>query len=248
MDGCLKAPDLSQAMLEKIQGGRKMSRMNRVAIILAIVALLAAMIPAATTAAVPFTAELPVLMHCAGQSGGIFTIEALMNRGKVPFDWSDIPTAKDVAGGVGLPTMKSKEDGGDGDAYVRLSSTAPKGTPYKTVVFVIGYSLKGMGASGLTMSTELKRINDIIDYCAKNKLKMIGIHIEGEPMRGKPGSEFEQIIDAVAPKMHCLIVAEDSNKDGKFTDIAKKGNIPLITLPKATNDKVTVFKEIFGVK
>lgn len=226
-----------------------MSGKNRVVLILAVAVLVAAMMmPMAASAAVPFTAELPVLMHCAGQSGGIFTVEALMNRGKIPFDWSDIPKATDVAAGVGLPTMKSKEDGGDGDAYVRLNSTAPKGTPYKTVIFVIGYSLKGMGASGLTMDTELKRINGIIDYCVKNKIKMIGIHIEGQPMRGKPGSEFEQIIEAVAPKMNALIVAEESNTDGKFTDIAKKANIPLLTLPKATNDKIAAFKEIFGVK
>ena len=31
------------------------------------------------------------------------------------------------------------------------------------MIFVIGYSLKGMGASGLTMADELKRINGIID-------------------------------------------------------------------------------------
>ena len=48
--------------------------------------------------------------------------------------------------------------------------------------------------------------------------------------------------------MNCLIVEENSNQDGKFTDIAKKANIPLITLPKATNDKINVLKEIFGVK
>jgi hypothetical protein len=225
-----------------------MTKLNRMLLVLAAVALITAMFVPAAVAAVSFTAELPVLMHCAGQSGGIFTVEALMQRGKVPFDWSDIPKATDVASGVGLSTMKSKEEGGDGDAYVRLSSTAPKGTAYKTVVFVIGYSLKGMGASSLTMDTELDRINGVINYCVKNKIKMIGIHIEGQPMRGKPGSEFEQIIDAVAPKMNALIVEEQSNTDGKFTDIAKKSNIPLIVLPKATADKITVFKEVFGVK
>jgi hypothetical protein len=77
---------------------------------------------------------------------------------------------------------------------------------------------------------------------------MIGMHIEGQPMRGKPGSEFEQIIDAVAPKMNGLIVEEQSNLDGRFTEIAKKGNIPLIVLPKATADKINILKEVFGVK
>lgn len=199
------------------------------------------------SAAVPFTAELPVLMHCAGQSGGIFTVEALMSKGKVPFDWSDIPEAKDVAAGVGLSTMKSKEGGG-GEAYVRLSSTAAKGTPYKTVVFVIGYNAAGIAGSGLTLETELKRVTGIIEYCVKNKLKMIGIHIEGPSMRGKPGSEVEQMIDAVAPKMNALVVAEESNADAKFNDIAKKANIPLLILPKSIDEKVSAFKEIFGVK
>ncbi len=44
-----------------------MSGKNRVVLILAVAVLVAAMMmPMAASAAVPFTAELPVLMHCAG--------------------------------------------------------------------------------------------------------------------------------------------------------------------------------------
>jgi len=103
----------------------------------------------------------------------------------------------------------------------------PKGTAYETVIFAIGASLKGMGASGLTLETEEARLKKILDTCRKNKILIVAAHIGGESKRGAPKSDNERMIDAVAPFVDYLIVTKDSNKDGRFTAIAKAGNIPL---------------------
>jgi hypothetical protein len=120
----------------------------------------------------------------------------------------------------------------------------PKGTPYKTVIFAIGASLKGMGASGLTIETEEARLRRILDYCKQNKIFIIAIHVGGTALRGAPGSDNERMIDAVAPLADCLIVTKESNKDGRFTTIANAKNTPLTEVEYAL-DLVEIMKKVF---
>ena len=101
------------------------------------------------------------------------------------------------------------------------------GTPYKAVIFAIGASLKGMGASGLTLDSEAARLKKLIEYCKQKKILVMAVHIGGEAKRGAPGGDNERIIDAVAPLADYLVVTKESNKDGRFTKIAKANNIPL---------------------
>jgi hypothetical protein len=63
--------------------------------------------------------------------------------------------------------------------------------------------------------------------------------------RGAPGSDNERMIDAVAPFADYLIVTKDSNKDGRFGEIAKAGNIPLTEVDYALN-LVDVLKSVFS--
>jgi len=120
----------------------------------------------------------------------------------------------------------------------------PKGTPYKTIIFAIGASLKGMGASGLTVDTETARLKKIIEYCKKKGIFIIGVHVGGSSKRGAPGSDNERMIDAVAPFADYLIVTKDGNKDGRFTKISKEKGIPLTEIEYAL-DLVDIFKQIF---
>ncbi len=96
--------------------------------------------------------------------------------------------------------MAGKESG-EGFHVESTTDTAkyPKGTPFKTVIFAIGSSLKGMGASGLTIEAEEARVKKLIDFCKKNKITVIGVHVGGEAARGPAGSDNERMIDAVAP-------------------------------------------------
>jgi len=45
-----------------------------------------------------------------------------------------------------------------------------------------------------------------------------------------PGSLNEQIIDAVAPFCDVIITTKDTNKDGKFTQLAKSKNLKFIEI------------------
>lgn len=108
----------------------------------------------------------------------------------------------------------------------------------------MGASLKGMGASGLTVDTEVKRIQTNIDWAKKNNVTIIGMHVEGKSLRGKPGSDNETIIDAVLPSCQMIIATEGSNHDGKFSDYAAANNIPC-EIVKNTTAIVPVLQAIF---
>ena len=191
----------------------------------------------------PPKAHLPVLTTSAGQSPDVETLNIVMEEAGIPHDYCDAPTADLVKAGVGLADRKS----GPG-FHVEIGTDLakfPKGTPYGTVIFAIGASLKGMGASGLTLETEEARLKAILDTCRKNKILIIAVHIGGESKRGAPKSDNERMIDAVAPFADYIIVTKDSNKDGRFTAIAKARNVPLSEVDYALG-VVDLLKQAFN--
>jgi hypothetical protein len=188
-------------------------------------------------------AGLPVLTTSAGQSPDVTTVNIVAEEAGIKYDYCDVPTVKLLKAGVGLAGEESKETGFHVEIYTDLEKF-PEGTPYKTVIFAIGASLKGMGASGLTVDKEVKRLKEIIDYCKEKKIFIIGVHVGGQSKRGAPGSDNEKMIDAVAPFTDYLIVTGDSNKDGRFDKIAKEKEIPLTQIKYAL-DLVDILKQVF---
>ena len=187
-------------------------------------------------------ARLPVLTTSAGQSADINTVNAIMEQAGVKYDYCDVPTAAMVKAGVGLGGAKAKAG-----FHIEVTTDLGRfktGTPYQAVIFAIGASLKGMGASGLTVETEVKRVTEIIQYCKQNKLTVIAVHPGGQSKRGAPGSDNERMIDAVAPLADYIIVAKDGNKDGRFTSIAKQKGIPLSQVDYALG-MVALVKKVF---
>ena len=186
--------------------------------------------------------SLPVLTTSAGQSADVETLNVICEEAGVKYDYCDVPTMDLIKAGVGLAGKES----GPG-FHVELNTdlaTFPKGTPYKTIIFAIGASLKGMGASGLTVNAEVKRLNEIIDYCKQNKIFIIAMHAAGTSGRGAPGSDNEKMIDAVAPFADYIIIAADSNKDGRFDSIAKDKGIPITQVEYAL-EIVDILKQVF---
>ncbi|MGB9765450.1 MAG: DUF6305 family protein [Candidatus Saccharicenans sp.] len=187
-------------------------------------------------------AKLPILTTSAGQSPDVTTVNIILEEAGLGYDYCDVPTVDILKAGVGLGDKESAP-GFHAEVHTDLSKF-PKGTPYKTVIFAIGASLKGMGASGLTVEAEEARLKKLIDYCRANKIFIIGVHIGGESKRGAAGSDNERMIDAVAPYADYLIVTKDGNKDGRFTKIAKQKNIPLSEVDYALN-VVDLMKQVF---
>jgi hypothetical protein len=208
---------------------------------LAAAALLAGAFLAAGQQAPP-KIGLPVLTTSAGQSTDVTTLNIVLDEAGVPYDYCDIPTPEMVADGVGLGGRES----GPGFHVESTTDQAkfPAGTPYKAVVFAIGASLKGMGASGLTLDSEEARLKKIIDYCKQHKIFIMAVHIGGESKRGAAGSDNERMIDAVAPFADYIVVTKDSNKDGRFTKLAQSKKIPLTEIDYALG-LVEIMKQAF---
>jgi hypothetical protein len=186
--------------------------------------------------------KLPILTTSAGQSADINTVNIIFEEAEIGFDYCDVPPLSLVKSGVGL----NGKETGEG-FHVEIATDLNKfksGTPYQTIAIAIGASLKGMGASGLTIEDEIKRVKSIIDYCKKNKIFIIALHVGGVSKRGAEGGDNERMIDAVAPFADYIIVVKDSNKDGKFTKITRKNKIPFTEVENAL-EIVGVFNQIF---
>jgi len=187
-------------------------------------------------------ANLPVLTTSAGQSADVEILNVICEEAGVNYDYCDVPTVELIQAGVGLADKESAPG-----FHVEVNTdlaTYPKGTPYQTIIFAIGASLKGMGASGLTVDDEVNRLKKIIDDCKEKNIFIIAVHAAGTSGRGAPGSDNERMIDAVAPFADYIIVVADSNKDGRFTTIAQDKGIPLTEVEYAL-EIVDIFKQVF---
>jgi hypothetical protein len=189
-------------------------------------------------------ADLPVLTTSAGQSPDVMTLNIVCEEAGIMYDYCDVPDAEMIKAGVGL-AGKESEEGFHVEVHTDLNKY-PEGTPYNTIIFAIGASLKGMGASGLTVEDEVNRLENILNYCKENDIFIIGVHIGGVSKRGAPGSDNERMIDAVAPHADYLVVTKDSNKDGRFTEIAEEKGMPLTEIDYALH-LVDILKQVFGI-
>ena len=110
----------------------------------------------------------------------------------------------------------------------------------------MGADLKGMGASGLSVDTEVARLKILIEYAKANGIKIVAIAIGGEISRGLPGSPNEVMIDTVLPSADVLVFTRASNKDGRFSNAATARNVPAIEIESAF-DLLDTFTTIFGL-
>lgn len=187
-------------------------------------------------------ARLPLLSTSAGQSPDVTTLNIILEEAGIAYDYCDVPTVEMLSAGVGLGGRESRP--GFNVEINNDLSKFPAGTAYQTIIFAIGASLKGMGASGLTLETEEARLKKLIDYCKQKKIWIIAVHIGGEAKRGAPGSDNERMIDAVAPQADYLVFTKDSNKDGRFSKIAQTRKIPFAEIDYALG-LVEVLKQVF---
>jgi hypothetical protein len=165
----------------------------------------------------PSKAELPVIITSCGQSPGATMLKVIFMKMKLEHK----PKAYEIN------MLATAND---------LKSAKETGVSYKSVIVVMGASLKGMGAAGISMDDEISRTEALIAEARNQGIKIIGAHIEGIKRRAQGASvgdnTDEQSIDTVAPNSQLLIVRKDGNEDGRFTVIADEKNIPLILVEK----------------
>lgn len=174
-------------------------------------------------------ADLPVLITSCGQSPGPILLKAVFRRLKLEFE----PKAYEII------ELATAED---------LKKAMEAGIPYKSLIIVMGASLKGMGAAGISIDDELVRTSKLIEEAWRQGITIIGAHIEGLKRRAQGaavGDNTDELsIDAVAPNSDLLIIIKEGNIDGRFTIISTEKNIPMIEVEKML-DLIDVFEKIF---
>lgn len=113
--------------------------------------------------------ELPVIFVSAGQSGGCYVTDALCERVGVPYDRAYEPLSRHLENGVGVAGLHEIIDLNQLDNYAdflfyagyQCHSDAEPGTPYKTIVFVMGKEPDGFCGNGyVSIDRELERLTD----------------------------------------------------------------------------------------
>lgn len=170
-------------------------------------------------------AKEPVLLTSCGQSPGPVIIKVVLQKLNIPFDLNPLATAADL--------QKKKESG----------------TPYGSIIIVMGASLKGMGAAGISIDDEIKRISQLIQEAKKQGITIVGAHVEGMKRRAQGAAAGdttdEQSIDAVAPNSDILLINKEGNADGRFTTVAQSKKIPIIEVEKNL-DLINVLSKLYG--
>jgi len=108
-------------------------------------------------------ASTPILVTSCGQSEGPSMLNTILKRVGVVYDIVPLATGNDL-----------------------------KAKGYKTLIITMGASLKGMGAAGISIDDELKRISELIDAARKAKIAIIGAHIEGMKRRRAEREAWER--------------------------------------------------------
>lgn len=199
-------------------------RMKKVSAL--IVFSLILLVPASALLAQPKPlANPPVLLTSCGQSPGPAIIKVVLQKLNIEFELNPLATA------------------------ASLQQKKASGQPYGSVIIVMGASLKGMGAAGISIEDEIKRISQLIEEARKEGVTLVGAHVEGMKRRSQGASAGdttdEQSIDAVAPNSQLLLINKDGNSDGRFTAIAQAKNIPLIEVEKNV-DLIKELARIYG--
>jgi hypothetical protein len=156
--------------------------------------------------------EQPVLLTSCGQSPGALKIKVFFGKLGIDYVYNLQASASDLA-------AKKKE-----------------GKPFKSLIVVVGASLKGMGAAKVSIEDEIGRVKNLIAEARKQRLKVVGAHVEGMERRAQgaaPGDNSdEQSIDAVCPQSDVMLVRKDGDEDKRFTTISTGKKIPLILFEK----------------
>jgi hypothetical protein len=127
------------------------------------------------------------------------------------------------------------------DATLSKAATEAELENIRTLVLVIGVSMKGLGVAGLDLDHETSRVNRLVDAAKSQNISLLCVHLGGEARRG---SLSDQLLTNFLPLAHMVIVEKSGNKDGLFTRICGELNIPLLELER-TLDAIKPLKTLF---
>lgn len=112
----------------------------------------------------------------------------------------------------------------------------------KSVIMTVGFSNKGLGASGISYEGEMKRTEKLVKACLEKKYPIIFVYLGGKARRG---GKSDQLIHQVAPYSHYIIITQDADDDRYFSKLAQQKQIPLKVADKIGQIE-SFLKEIYS--
>jgi hypothetical protein len=111
----------------------------------------------------------------------------------------------------------------------------------KTLILVLGASMKGLGEAGLDTIKENARVAALLEEAKKKSISVLCLHLGGEQRRGEL---TDGMIREYLPSARMAIVVKSGNADGLFTKICKEKEIALVEVER-TLEAVEPLKAIF---
>ena len=105
----------------------------------------------------------------------------------------------------------------------------PEGT--KTLIITMGTSGKGMGAAGTDVNMELERCTALANAARAAGILVVGAHVEG--MARRTDANDQASIDGILALADVVLVIEESDSDGLFTNYCNEKSLPLLKVAKA---------------
>lgn len=112
-----------------------------------------------------------------------------------------------------------------------LSASTFSAGDAKTLIITTGTSGKGMGAAGTNVDDEIARCTDLIAAAREAGLTICCAHIEG--MARRTDNSDQASIDAIMSLADVVLIIEESDSDGLFTNYTNEHNIPLLKVKDA---------------
>ena len=166
----------------------------------------------------------PVFVTTCGQSPGALMVGLLLAQSGIYFEQVDLLTADELLAECPIDS---------------ISDTAG------VLIVTTGTSLKGMGAAGVDVDSEVSRCIELIEAARDLGMVIIVAQVEGA---GRRVDEYdEQTITSMSPLADMLITRSDANEDGYFTTLAEELEIPQIFIDD-TLDLGILFPLIFVVE
>ncbi len=155
------------------------------------------------------------------------SVTPLFSQSKDKFEQPILVTSAGQSADVTLAASLCKKAGLNARAINRATAADVKDA--KTLMIVLGFSSKGLGAAGISREQEMDRVKEVIAAAVKQKMKIFVLHIGGKPRRGVQSDDFNKVC---AEASQAMIVVKAGNEDNFFSAIAAAKKIGITVVDK----------------
>jgi hypothetical protein len=169
-----------------------------------------------------------------------FAAALLAAQGTSPaFDSPLLITSAGQSADVSLASTLARKAGLE--ATLAKTATGQDLAGRKTLVLVLGASMKGLGAAGIDTAKEKERVRGLLAEAKARGIPVLALHLGGEQRRGEL---TDDLIREFLPAAKMAIVVASGDKDGLFARICRDKGIVLKTVDK-TLDAVEPLRAAF---